>query len=90
MDEKRAGRLQALKQHPSWPELSQAVDEYREAYANYLTKSLLATGDVPEDLEYKRGFLAGMKYVTRYPGIAEKTLERAIAKSREEGVALVG
>lgn len=85
MDEARAGRLQALKQHPSWPELEATVDEYRKKYADWLVAHLLMSGDVPTDLDFKRGFLAGMKYVVRYPGVAEKTLERAIAKSKTEG-----
>jgi hypothetical protein len=85
MDEQRAGRLQALLQHPSWQELQDTIDEYHEKYVDFVSKNLMATGELPDDFEYKRGFLAGMKHVTRYPGVAEKTLERAIAKSREEG-----
>jgi len=85
LDEQRAGRLQALAKHPSWPELIQAVDDYRQQYGDYLSKHILLTGETPPDIEYKRGFLAGMKYLTRYPGIADKTLERAIAKSTTEG-----
>lgn len=83
MDELRAGRLAALKKHTSWAELEQWAQEYKDAYAEWLAKSLLVTGEVPDDLEYKRGFLAGMKYVVRYPGVAETQLERAIAKSKE-------
>jgi hypothetical protein len=85
MNEQRAGRLQALTQHPSWPELEQAVAEQRSSYLEAVMKGLMATGKLPDDFEYKRGFLAGMKAVTRYPATAEKTLERAIAKSRNEG-----
>lgn len=83
MEELRAGRLAALTHHPSWTELEEWVDEYRVHYSEYLVKLLLATGNVPDDTEFKRGFLAGMKYVVRYPGSAVKQLERAIAKSKE-------
>lgn len=83
MDEMRAGRLVALAKHTSWSELEQWVEEYRAGYADYLGKTMLATGETPSDLEYKRGFLAGMKHVCRYPGAAVKQLEREIAKSKE-------
>lgn len=85
MDEQRAGRLQALAHHPAWPDLIEAIDDYRASYAQWLSNHILLTGEVPDDVQYKRGFLAGMKYVSRYPGIAEKTLDRAIAKSKTEG-----
>lgn len=84
MDVDRAARLQALLQHPSWPELVQAIEEHRDAYLKYLSKHLMATGELPADFEFKRGFLTGMKFVSRYPGIADKTLERMVAKSKED------
>jgi hypothetical protein len=90
MDEMRAGRLQALLKHPSWNELVETVDEYHNKYAAYVMTNLMSNGELPDDFEYKRGFLAGMKHVSRYPGVAEKKLERAIAKSKEEGDTVVG
>lgn len=86
MDELRAGRLAALAKHASWPELIAWAEEYRKRYADHLITNLLATGNVPDDVEYKRGFLAGMKYVCRYPGAAVKQLERDLAKSKEDDV----
>lgn len=83
MDELRAGRLAALAKHTAWPELVEWADEYKQRYMDYLAAVLIATGEVPDDLEYKRGFLAGMKHVSRYPGAAVKQLERDVAKSKE-------
>jgi hypothetical protein len=84
MDEQRAARLQTLTQHPSWAELVAAVQEHQDNYAASLTKRLLATGEVPDDLDYRRGMLAGMRWLVQQPALAAKTFEQMVAR-RDEG-----
>lgn len=84
MEIERSARLQALLQHPSWTELTAVVDEQYAAYASFVTKTVMATGQPPDNIDYKRGFLAGMRHVTRYPGIAEKALERELKAEKEK------
>lgn len=87
MDVDRAARLAALKQHPSWPELAEEVRSTKERYMSSLSRKMLADGRPFDDFEYKRGFLAGMEHLIRYPEGATKILEREaqrVAKERED------
>lgn len=76
MEVDRAARLSALKSHPSWPELLKEVAEVKERYIASLSRQMLATGKPFDDFEYKRGFLAGMEHLTRYPEGSTRILER--------------
>ena len=84
MDEQRAGRLQTLTSHPSWAELVVCVEERRERYTATLVKKLLAGDDVPDDLDYQRGVLDGMRWLVQQPALAAKTFEQMVAR-RDEG-----
>lgn len=81
-------RIATLKDHPGWVELGKRIDEERERYAKALAKTMLVTGRPPESeamsFEYKRGYLAGMRDLTRYPEAALKQLAKERAKQEEE------
>lgn len=76
MQIERAAHLAALKQHPSWAALTAEIEETKEKYLAGVTKILLSTGQLPDTFEFKRGFLAGMEHLARYPEGATKILER--------------
>ena len=84
MDVDRAAQLAALKQHPAWPALIAEIEETKQKYMEGITRVLLKTGVVPETFEYKRGFLAGMEHLSRYPEGATKILEREAARVKTE------
>lgn len=84
MDVARAARLQALLQHPSWPELIAVVEEQCTNYEAFALKLAMTTGNLPDGFDYKRGFLAGMRHITRYPGAAEKAFKREAVKEKNE------
>lgn len=88
MDVDRAARIASLKQHPAWAELVAAVDEQHERYAVNLAKKMLATGTPYDNFEYKRGYLAALKAITRYPDQAIIALAKdAEAQAREQAEA---
>jgi hypothetical protein len=80
----RAARLTALLQHPAWAELVQTINEKADSYARGVTAGLMATGELPDDFEYKRGFFAGMKAVCHQPDVALRILDRDVRAHREE------
>lgn len=84
MDVARAARIAAIKQHPAWDELVADVEEETERYAAALARTMLATGKPYDNFEYKRGYLAGMKAITRYPESATKMVAADAAKQQAE------
>ena len=84
----RAARIAGLKQHPAWGDLVAEIDETVERYSVALAKTMLATGKPPEtpsmSFEYKRGYLAGMKAVTRHPDTATAALRKEMARQTEQ------
>lgn len=84
MDVERAARIAALKQHPAWAELAAEINETVEHYAAALAKGMLATGKPFDNFEFKRGVLAGMQQVIRYPESATKLVQKDIARVRAE------
>jgi transaldolase len=84
MEVERAARIAAIKQHPAWDELIAEIDETYEKYAAALAKTMMATGEPYPDFEYKRGYLAGLKALTRYPETATKLVSADAEKQRAE------
>lgn len=84
MDVDRAAQLASLKAHPAWPALIAEIEETKTKYMDGITRILLKTGEIPATFEYKRGFLAGMEHLSRYPEGATKILEREAARVKTE------
>lgn len=79
MDQPSTELLAHLSQHPSWKALKEAADEKRDLFLRQLTREIvgMAGGTVPaEELQYIRGYLAGMKFLLESPDKAAKTLRR--------------
>ena len=87
MDVDRAARIAALKQHPAWAELAEEVQETVDRYANALAKTMLSTGEAFSNFEYKRGVLAGMQQVIRYPESATRLVQKDIERVKAEEAA---
>ena len=86
---RRQASLTALTKHPSWPDLVEEVDRKETR----LQKRVLATALSPSkpvsqrDLDFVRGFIAGMRWFATVPEVAEHRLESYL---REQGVNLEG
>lgn len=79
---RRASALQAIAQHPSWPELEAEVE--RKIRRLRTTAAVVALSDEGADqrkLDQIRGTIAALNWLMGVPGKAEHTLERFL---REE------
>ena len=75
----RVQALAALRENRGWPELAQIVKERMEREFLLLSHALMR-GEPwsQEELAYKRGFFAGMKFLLDSPDLNESKLERAL------------
>ena len=89
MDVDRAARIAVLKQHPAWAELADEVQQTVDRYKASLAEVMLSTGEPFSNFEYKRGVLAGMQQVIRYPESATKLVQKDIERVKQEEAALV-
>lgn len=80
----RATQLASLKNHPAWAALVAEVDETAERYTTAVMKVMFLTGKPFDDFEYKRGFLAGLKALVRYPEAATAVLKKDIERQTKE------
>lgn len=79
----RAERLVTLLDHPNWQELRNVAKDKMNKHFNLLAKELMAGRDIP-DLQYRRGFFAGMKFLLDQPDLAQKKLAAALEESTNE------
>lgn len=86
MDVERAARIAAIKNLPAWQELTAEIEETVARYSTALAKKMLSTGIPYEDFEYKRGYLAGLQSLVRYPDRATAVIQKDTAKQQEEQV----
>lgn len=74
-----------LKDQPGWEVLRALAKERMETHFNNLARQLMAKDATVEatDLQYRRGFFAGMKFLLDQPDLEVKRLERAITNTEE-------
>ncbi|MBI3936400.1 MAG: hypothetical protein HY323_05440 [Betaproteobacteria bacterium] len=81
----RAVKLQALADHPAWPELRARVEERRDKHMRSLLRRLTAGGALDQrEIDRQAGFWKGALFVLDNPELAEKDLQNAIAMVKAE------
>jgi hypothetical protein len=86
------GALAALSKHPSWPDLVETIEEKKRKLERVQIAKVLTSG-MPanqRDIDFVRGFIAGMEYLLSIPSTAEGRLEAYLKKhgvNLEEGAA---
>ena len=68
-----------LSQHPAWPVLRGECKAKMEREFTRLARELMK-GTVPDDLDYRRGFFAGMKFLLDRPIWESNDLENALRR----------
>lgn len=78
MDQPSTELLAHLSQHPSWVALRERADEQIDVFVKNLAREIIrSTGGIPADeLQYIRGFLAGMSFVLDTPEKVTRKLSR--------------
>jgi hypothetical protein len=80
----KAQKLGELKEHPSWKLLYEIFEKKRERYFTKLARDLMAPRGPKVDelqLEWDRGYWAGVFHVLDNPERAEATFEAALKKA---------
>jgi hypothetical protein len=78
--------LARLDSDPAWAALRERAKEKMEAEFGRLAKALMR-GDEVADVEYRRGFFAGIKFLLDCPTLEARKLDRALAKEGDTGSA---
>lgn len=79
--------LAHLADHPAWPTLKETARRQMEYIFAVTARELMAskTGELPAtEIQFRRGFFAGMKFLLDYPTLEAEKLKRALAEDREE------
>lgn len=82
--------LRSLEQHPGWRTYLELADELCNSEVEKLARRAMATtegGIDAGDLQYRRGFIAGMKTISRKPAIERRLFEKAFANQEEHASA---
>ena len=87
----RQAALTSIAQHPNWPELVAEVGRKRERIEKVVLARALGTPGATDqyELEFYRGFIAGMTWIAQVPNVAEGALERFLREQGMEGVTSV-
>lgn len=83
----RAAKLGELKQHPSWAELRQLLEERKSRRFQSMQRELIH--GTPVDQRYvdrMAGFFKGAEWILDNPDMAEQSLERAVSKAQMMGL----
>jgi hypothetical protein len=85
----RQAALAALQTHPSWPEFLDNARDEQETLERRILMMALSGGEtgIPfnqRQVDYMRGFVNGMRWLTREPGKAERSLEKYLQQLNEE------
>ena len=76
--------LARLGTDPAWPALRDRAKERMDVEFDRLAKALMRDGEVSrEEVQYRRGFFAGMKFLLDNPTLEARKLDRALAKEGE-------
>jgi hypothetical protein len=77
----RNAELVSIGTHPAWPVMREEVHAKRVEYERRVLKQALSIDGVDQrDIDYCRGFLAGLIWLASLPDGAERELERALAE----------
>jgi hypothetical protein len=80
--------LARLGNDPAWGALRARAKERLDAEFDRLAKALMRGDDVTrEDVQFRRGFFAGIKFLLDSPTLEAKKLDRALAKEGDTGSA---
>lgn len=80
----RQSALTALSKHPSWPEFVAEVGRKQKRIERILVANALSSQHISEQrIDYLRGFIHGMRWLSSVPTTAEHSLERFL---RTQGV----
>lgn len=76
--------LAQLAQHPGWTELGKTLEERMDKEFHRLAVDFATKDKRPdyEDLQWVRGFLAGMKFLYRTPTLEASALAKQLARER--------
>jgi hypothetical protein len=70
------GALAALSQHPSWPDLVAEIEAKKERIERSQLRKTMSILPVDQrEIDFSRGFIAGMQYMAMIPQNAESRLE---------------
>lgn len=78
--------LASLAQHPAWKELAKVLDDRMDKEFGKLAYEFALRDKQPDygQLQYVRGFMAGMKFLWKEPTLEATKLAKALAKERDE------
>ena len=78
--------LAELANHPAWKELYKVSEERMEMHFRVLVREFATKGVEPNyaELQYQRGFFAGMKFLLDNPGVEYRKLQRELEKERKD------
>lgn len=78
--------LAQLAEHPAWKELAKVLDERMDKEFHRLALEFATRDKQPDygELQYVRGFMAGMKFLWKEPTLEAKALARVLAQERGE------
>jgi hypothetical protein len=84
LDEGQQRLLAELSQHPAWPVLRGVCRDKMEREFTRLAKELMRPhSQPPTDLDYRRGFFAGMKFLLDKPVWESQDIDRALKAQGE-------
>jgi hypothetical protein len=84
MRDDHEAQLVAKLAGPEWDALRDRAKARMEAEFGRLASDLMAGREVtPTDLEYRRVFFAGMKFLLDNPTLEKRKLDRALARANE-------
>lgn len=70
--------LDGLKDHPGWKRLIERVRGHEERWMTNIASRLMSGEQVPQDeIDYRRGFYEGARWIVEHPAQAEAALEIA-------------
>lgn len=74
-----------LTKHPAWEVLNKTAKERMEMSFRVLATSLMTKGAKIDQgqIDYERGFFAGMKHLLRKPELAAADIAKALAEREE-------
>ena len=76
--------LASLAQHPAWAELAKRLDDAMDKKFNGLARDFARKDHRPDyaELQWVRGFFAGMKFLWKEPTLEANALAKELARER--------
>lgn len=80
----KAQAFKKLKETPGWQELRQVAKVREEKYGRLLTAAMMRGEPVDQrEIDFRRGFFAGMDYLLNSVDHAEKAFEDALKRATQ-------